>query len=160
MRLNLGGGDQKIPGYTNVDLCGSADVRHDLRERLPFEENSCEHLLAIHVIESFNRWEMDDILRDWYRVLMPESCIDIEFTVLSDTINMYLNPNPTLKQRGHWGLYGRQDIPIDPIVLHHYVYEIDELEALLKRVGFTNISFTREGINHVPERDCRVKAYK
>jgi len=160
MNLNIGGGSQKIGGYINVDLCPEADVKHDLRNPLPFEDNSVEDILAIHVIESFYQWEFPKILADWYRVLQKGAGILIEFTVLTDTINMYRNEDSTLKQRGHWGLYGRQDIEIDPIVLHHYVYEIDELENLLKKVGFSDISFSREDINHVPERDCRVRAFK
>ena len=153
-KLNVGGGQQKIEGFTNIDLCAEADVRHDLRKPLPFEDNSVDEIIAIHVIESFNQWEIRDILKDWARVL--KGVLTIEFTVLTNTIELYQSESEDDKLSGHWGLYGRQDIPIDPIVLHHYVYEIDELENILKECGFSDICFTRENVQHNPKRDIRV----
>lgn len=157
MKLNLGSGKQVIEGFIGVDLCPEAELHHDLKEPLPFDDNSVEEILAIHVIESFYQWEFPAILADWYRVLKPKGKITIEFTSLTDTINMYLGSD---KQHGHWGLYGRQDIPVDPIVLHHYVYEKDELKQLMEKVGFVDIEFSNENMNHVNGRDWRLYAYK
>ena len=157
MKLNLGSGKQVIEGFIGVDLCPEAELHHDLKEPLPFDDNSIEEILAIHLIESFYAWEFPAILKDWYRVLQPEGKITIEFTSLTDTIKMYLGDD---KQHGHWGLYGRQDIPVDPIVLHHYVYEKDELKELMEKVGFVDIEFSNENMNHVNGRDWRVYAYK
>ena len=81
--------------------------------------------------------------------------LTIEFTVLSDTIRLYQSGSEEDKISGHWGLYGRQDIPVDPIVLHHYVYEVDELEEILNECGFQEITFTRENVQHNPKRDMR-----
>ena len=156
-KLNLGCGSQKMGGYINVDLCEGADLIHDLRNPLPYEDNSVEEITLTHLIESFYAWEFPAILKDWYRVLQPEGKITIEFTSLTDTIKMYLGDD---KQHGHWGLYGRQDIPVDPIVLHHYVYEKDELKELMEKVGFVDIEFSNENMNHVNGRDWRVYAYK
>ena len=157
MRLNLGCGSQKIDNFIGVDLCTEADLHHDLKQPLPFEDNSIEEILAIHVIESFYQWEFPAVLKDWYRVLQSGGKITIEFTSLTDTINMYLGND---KQHGHWGLYGRQDVPIDPIVLHHYVYEKDELKELMEKTGFCDIEFSNKDMNHVNNRDWRMYAYK
>jgi predicted SAM-dependent methyltransferase len=157
MRLNLGCGNQKIDGFVGVDLCPEAELHHDLRKPLPFEDNSIEEILAIHVVESFYRWEFPSILTDWYRVLKVGGKITIEFTSLTDTINLYLGDD---KQHGHWGLFGNQEEPIDPIVLHHYVYEKDELKELMEKTGFYDIKFSNEDINHVNNRDWRLVAIK
>ena len=157
MRLNLGCGSQKIDGFIGVDLCPEAELHHDLRNPLPFEDNSIEEILAIHLIESFYQWEFPAVLKDWYRVLQQGGKITIEFTSLTDTIKMYLGDD---KQHGHWGLYGRQDVPIDPIVLHHYVYEKDELKELAEKTGFCDIEFSSKDMNHVNGRDWRMYAYK
>lgn len=150
--LNLGGGSLPIEGFLNVDLCEGADIRHDLRERLPFNDGEVEEIIATHVIESFYAWEFPAILADWHRVLKKDGKITIEFTSLRHTVNMYLEGDI----HGRWGLYGNQAEEVDPIVLHHYVYEIKELEDLLIQAGFKNISFYREGIVHMPGRDWRV----
>lgn len=156
-KLNLGCGSQKIDGFIGVDLCPEAELHHDLRNPLPFEDNSIEEILAIHLIESFYQWEFPAVLKDWYRVLQQGGKITIEFTSLTDTIKMYLGDD---KQHGHWGLYGRQDVPIDPIVLHHYVYEKDELKELAEKTGFCDIEFSSKDMNHVNGRDWRMYAYK
>jgi len=79
MKLNLGCGKQKLEGYIGVDVCPEAELNHDLRNPLPFEDNSVEEILAIHLIESFYQWEFPPVLKDWYRVLQPNGKITIEF---------------------------------------------------------------------------------
>lgn len=152
MKLLLGGGSQRVEGFTNVDLCEGADVKHDLRNPLPFEE--AEEILAIHVIESFYRWELPAILKDWRRVLRGK--LTIEFTDLDDTIRLYLSDNSEERRSGKWGLYGNQESPVDPIVLHKYDYTRDELGELLTDAGFKIIEFTRQNVQHNPKRDWRV----
>jgi len=156
MKLNLGGGDLRIDGFINVDLCEGADVKHDLRLPLPYQDESVDEIVAVHVIESFYKWEFVDVLSDWYRVLKDGGKMTIEFTDLSETIKMYQQGDI----HGRWGLHGNQDVAIDPIVLHHYVYEKSELEQLLKDVGFKDIQFTQQGIMHMPIRDWRVVCYR
>jgi predicted SAM-dependent methyltransferase len=154
MKLNLGCGNQKIEGFTGIDLCEEADLKHDLRKPLPFPDKSVDEIMAIHLIESFNQWEFPEILKDWRRVLKGK--MTIEFTDLKLAAGMYLNGEGEEKKWGHWGLYGNQENPVDPIVLHHYVYEKEELEKLLIEAGFKNINFTKENIQHIPKRDWRV----
>lgn len=152
MKLNLGGGSLKISGFLNLDLCESADVKFDLYNTLPYPDGSVEEIVAIHVIESFYKWEFPKILKDWKRVLMPGGKLTIEFTELSAAIALYLKGSIY----GMWGLYGNQDKEIPHCVTHHYVYEKEELKNLLSACGFKNINFIKEGITHVPERDWRV----
>jgi predicted SAM-dependent methyltransferase len=155
LKLNLGCGIQKISDFVNIDLHEGADLQYDLRFGLPYDDKSVDEIMAIHVIESFYAWEFPDIIKGWYRVLKDNGKLTIEFTSLSDTISMYLSGN----RYGAWGLYGDQSKPVDPIVVHHYVYEKDELESILTNVGFKNIIFTLEGVQHVPVRDWRAICY-
>lgn len=153
MRLNLGSGATKIPGFVNVDLCHGSDIQHDLREPLPFKDGSIDEIKATHVIESFYQWELKDILKDWKRVL--NGTITIEFTDLNDTIKLYLNG----EIHGLWGLYGRQDEPIDPIVTHKYVWTKENLINLLEECGFKDIQLNKNNIKHHPVRDWVVTCH-
>lgn len=159
-KLNLGGGSLRFEGFINVDLSPQADLKHDLRNPLPFEANSVDEIIAIHVIESFYQWEFPDILKDWVRVLKPGGKMSIEFTDLDDTIALYLSDNESNKQSGRWGLYGNQSRPVDPIVLHHYVWRLPEMEAMLRSLKVTSIEPTREGIYHSNVRDWRLIVIK
>lgn len=71
LRLNLGAGDTKIPGYTSVDLYDEkADVQADIAE-LPFEDDSVEHIVAYQVIEHVPYNKSQAVFDEIYRVLMP-----------------------------------------------------------------------------------------
>src|ERR1700742_475547 len=73
LRLNLGCGDKILPGYVNVDVAPSRrgqqpDVLCDLLELGPFQSNSVDEALAVHVVERFWRWEFVDVLTERKRV--------------------------------------------------------------------------------------------
>ena len=157
MRINWGGGQKKIEGFINVDLCSEADVIHDLKDSLPIKDGSVEEIMAIHVIESFYKPDFLRIIKDWKRVLNGK--MTIEFTDLDSTVNLYLSKNEDEYRMGKWGLYGNQDVPCDPIAYHHYVYTVEELRGILESEGFTKIEFTKENIQHEPKRDFRVICY-
>ena len=75
-KLNLGCGDKILPGYINVDVAEARlgkkpDVLCDLRKLTPFEDQSVDEILSVHVVEHFWRWEVVDILKEWVRVLKP-----------------------------------------------------------------------------------------
>jgi predicted SAM-dependent methyltransferase len=154
MRINLGSGENKKEGYINIDLCDNADLKHDLRTPLPFKDKEVEEIMAIHVIESFYRWQFLDILKDWRRVLKGK--MTIEFTDLDLAIDMYVNGNDQTRMYGKWGLYGNQEIKCAPIAYHHYVWTRNELEKELLKAGFKNIVFTKDNIQHIARRDWRV----
>lgn len=69
LRLNLGAGFQPYTGYLSVDTHPYADVRHDLRDPLPFADESVDEIFASHVLEHFPLWQIQEILVDWNRVL-------------------------------------------------------------------------------------------
>lgn len=154
MKLNLGCGDHKIPGFINVDMCMGADLLHDLRRPLPFEDKSVEEIMAIHVIESFYKWEFLEVIKDWARVLNGK--MTIEFTDLDTCCKMYLSDNEDDKKYGKWGFYGDQDKKCDPIVYHKYDYTISELVGILENAGFKDINITKEGVLHNAKRDSRI----
>jgi len=153
-KLNIGGGQTKIKDFINIDLCDEADIKHDLREPLPFGDGEVEEIMAVHVIESFYKWEFLEVIKDWARVLKGK--LTIEFTDLDTCCKMYLSDNEDDKKYGKWGFYGDQDKICDPIVYHKYDYTIKELEEILKDVGFTVEEITKEGVLHNKKRDSRI----
>ena len=68
-RLNLGCGDKKREGYTNVDLCGDPDLTCDLNVfPWPFADNSVDEVFSEHFLEHVmdyekTVWEMHRILK-------------------------------------------------------------------------------------------------
>ena len=72
LKLHLGSGPNRKSGWVNIDLHQEADLTLDLREPLPFRDNSCAIVYSEHVLEHFEYPEpVMSMLRDWLRVLAP-----------------------------------------------------------------------------------------
>ncbi len=56
LKLNLGCGEKRIPGYINVDKFGNPDIKHDLEcFPWPWETDSVSEVLLIHVLEHLGK---------------------------------------------------------------------------------------------------------
>jgi hypothetical protein len=74
LKLNLGCGPKNwhMKGYTNVDLVDpDADINCDARDLSRFKDGSCSEVVASHLVEHFNPYELPKIFAEWYRVLKP-----------------------------------------------------------------------------------------
>ncbi len=83
VRLNLGCGDKILQGYTNVDVSPSRGGRHpdvicDIRFLEGFNSDCADEVMAIHVIEHIERWEVVDVLKRWRDVLRPGGKLVLE----------------------------------------------------------------------------------
>jgi predicted SAM-dependent methyltransferase len=56
IKLNLGSGSNRMQDdFVNVDLHVAADLQHDLREPLPYDDGTVDEIYSCHVIEHFTR---------------------------------------------------------------------------------------------------------
>jgi predicted SAM-dependent methyltransferase len=108
IKLNLGSGVSKLPGYTSIDKYSSAaDESWDVR-LIPLDDGTVSEILAVHMVESFYRFELPDVLREWIPVLEPNGKLVVEGTDLTATMQMAQSENSQTRQWGEWGLYGNQ----------------------------------------------------
>ena len=82
MKLHLGCGKRPMEGYINVDLDERKNVDYQYVKSdvssLPFDSDSCDEILAIHVIEHIWLWDLKATLEEWCRVLKPGGKVIIE----------------------------------------------------------------------------------
>jgi len=80
IKLNLGCGETRFPGYLNVDKFGTPDVKHDLESfPWPWEANSVSKIALVHVLEHLGK-ETEiyfGIFKEMYRVCKHGSEIRI-----------------------------------------------------------------------------------
>jgi len=70
IQLNLGCGYKIEKGFINIDIrdCGQ-EILWDVREGIPFPDNSVDIVWSQHVMEHFTNDEAKDLLLEIYRVL-------------------------------------------------------------------------------------------
>lgn len=80
MRLNIGCGNNVLPGYVNIDLyvTGPEIVNLDA-SALPYPDGSASVVLADDVLEHFPRLKWKAAVAEWVRVLAPGGAITIRF---------------------------------------------------------------------------------
>ncbi len=165
LRLNLGSGDHPKPDWVNVDLFAPvADLRLDLREPLPFPDQSvacihCEHFFE-H-LEYPNVWdsmgkelelpglrsEALNLLRECHRVLVPGGRLDVIVPDAGRKLLQYAKlhegglPVPETWFRPKWAT-----TPMHGINYmfrqgreHKYAYDEETLIAIVAAVGFIDV---------------------
>lgn len=145
MKLYLGCGLDKRPGYVNVDIRESVkpDVVWDLEKfPYPFGDESAEEILAIDIIEHLSFHKVEQAIREIWRILKKGGrlhirCPDLEILFKK----VVLNPNADFKEMSFW-IYGAQDYPEN---FHKSGFTKRTLRELLEKVGFKIESIGDDG---------------
>lgn len=127
IKLNLGGGFQKIPGYINLDRKLGSEVYP-----LPYTDGSVDEVRASHILEHFSHREVPAVLAEWVRALKPGGMLKIAVPDLA-WIARHLN---------------RADLPLEGYLMggqtdendyHKSVFTEPRLRTLLTEAGLTDI---------------------
>jgi ubiquinone/menaquinone biosynthesis C-methylase UbiE len=151
MKLNLGCGSKKIPGFIGVDI-KSADVVADIR-KLPFDDDSADEIMAIHVCEHLPVREILSVIREWRRVLKPGGVMALELPCLDKVLEHFAKGSP--ENFTLWALYGDPSTHKDGFPAYHkWAWSREQFSFMLHGAGMKEI---REETPHyhVPSRDMR-----
>ncbi len=66
LRLNIGAGDVELPGFTPIDRNRGQEAYP-----LPYADGSVEEIYASHILEHFPAGNVENVLKEWARVLKP-----------------------------------------------------------------------------------------
>jgi predicted SAM-dependent methyltransferase len=155
LKLNLGSGSSQLEGWVNIDL-SPAELALRVSWGLPFGDNSVSYIYMSHVLEHlYYEDEALAVLRDIFRLLTPggvvrfvvpdiERCIrayvenDLEFF---ETRKKYWPQVAGFETRlEHFLEYAGAGIRPNNFWGHKYGYDLETLQSLLQKAGFTNIS--------------------
>jgi len=164
MKLNIGAGHRRIPGYTGIDAVErpGADIIATA-DKIPLGDGCCDEILAVHLLEHMFPWEAPRALAEWHRLLQPGGLLVLELpnllkcceNVLANRVDFGKHPD----QLGMWGLFGDNRTE-DPFMMHRWAYSPATLTALLQACGFVKV---REEVTHFhpagrANRDMRLTA--
>ena len=163
MRLNLGCGRMVLDGWFNVDVVANAkaprppEMLCDNRN-VPLSAACADEVMAIHVLEHFYRWEVEDVLTEWVRLLAPGGRLILEMPDLELACRNVLAGSTD--QMGMWPLYGDPSHR-DPYMCHRWAWTYSTLEPILLHVGLSDVRRAAPLYHKArKDRDMRVEARK
>ncbi len=152
VKLHIGCGQNYFEGWINIDNnsdnnIAKLDLNFDLRNPLPFNDNSVDFIYNEHFLEHLNVEEGLRALQDFLRVLKPGGVMRIAMPDLQKIIQVYLDDN--WKERCGKSLtkYGLGFVQTKAELLninfrawgHKWLYDWEELERRLKEAGARHI---------------------
>ncbi len=152
MKLEIGCGDRPREGFTNLDFreLPGVDIVDDATKLTKIEDNSCEEIRAVQVLEHFSHLETLNILKVWFSKLKEGGILHIEVPDMRKHCEMYMNGQ--IKEP--WAFvcwYGGQDYEGN---YHKAGFSVPYLTALMKAVGCTEIENLMEGKDNM---NCEIK---
>jgi len=139
MKLNIGSGETKIPGYINIDIEESTkpDVVCDFRKtNLPFEDSTADKVTMLHCIEHIEYFHWHDILFEIHRVMKLGAKLILAYPEFERCVENFLENKWGMKDFWRATLYGRQLYPGD----YHVTPVITgDLMNILSAMGFDHM---------------------
>jgi predicted SAM-dependent methyltransferase len=124
--LHIDGGD-----YDHLDYKDITDLSY-------LGDNSVDLIYASHVIEYFNRSEVESLLKEWRRVLKSDGILRLAVPNFQAICKLYNEGE--FKLNSFLGpLYGQMSMG-DETIYHKTVYDFDSLKETLLSCGFSKIS--------------------
>jgi Methyltransferase domain len=78
LKIDIGCGAAKRPGFIGVDVMGEPDVLCDISsERLPFEDLSADHIFSAHCLEHIAHSSLYHVFKEITRIAANDALIEI-----------------------------------------------------------------------------------
>ena len=160
LRLHLGSGAHRIPGWVNIDLVGmQPDLHWDLTHKLPFADGSADAVFLEHVLEHFPLATVIEMLEEGRRVVAPGGILRAGVPDFGRYAESYAGDRVFLERERP----GRPTplLAMAEVALghgHRSVWDAETLEAALEEVGLVEVSrrnFGDSGIEPAPDRPER-----
>jgi predicted SAM-dependent methyltransferase len=143
-RLHIASGQNRISGWINVDAAPGADVKLDLRRRLPLASESAALIFSEHFLDHLEFPNVAlRVLRDWHRLLEPRGRLRLVVHDAELLARAYLERDAEFFRVAAFG-----DKP--PFIeavnnlyrfngTHQFIYDFEMIEKLLLEAGFQRV---------------------
>jgi SAM-dependent methyltransferase len=136
MKLHLGCGPKRLPGYTHVDMSPEVqpDVVANADDLRMFQDASVDLVYASHLLEHFLLSRVDVVLAEWRRVLKPAGLLRVAVPDM-DSMCRAITKGASLRFfRG--AIWGGQDHLLN---IHYSGWTSELLTAKLHQSGFCQV---------------------
>ena len=135
-RLHLGCGKRHIPGYHHIDILEfpHVDTIGPVEWLGHIRSDCAETIYACHVLEHFGRYEVFDVVSEWFRVLRPGGILRVAVPDFEAAARYHVAHGDIRDVLGL--LMGGQTTAFD---YHRVIFDQTSLGELLEDVGFRHI---------------------
>jgi autotransporter strand-loop-strand O-heptosyltransferase len=141
IKLDIGSGEysRKREGYTTVDKYYPSDLQMDAMD-LGFKNRSVEEIYSSHLLEHFNKFDVELALKEWYRVLSANGKIEINVPNLEWCLKNWLDMKEDNPDKWRLPLDFIFGMSIGEGQNHKTGFTKSRLRYLLEKTGFENIT--------------------
>ena len=146
IKLHLGCGTKRLPGFIHVDLRPNVqpDIVADISNLSMFEDNSVDLLYFCHGLEHISPYKVLSTLKEWQRVLKPGGVLRLSMPDFETLAKIYVNHNVPLELIVA-AIHGGQDYPENT---HYWSWDFQSLSKILQKAGFINVRrYNAEEVN-------------
>ncbi|MEX2658108.1 MAG: methyltransferase domain-containing protein [Acidimicrobiales bacterium] len=143
LRLNVGAGDDRRPGYLSIDLRTEVSDVVASVEALPFPDRCVAEVLAMDILEHVPVFRTQELLAEWHRVLLPDGVLRCRVPNLDALASLLLGGHDVAEvienvYGGHrWGPDGAFDA-------HHHGFTPATFQESLALAGFVVVDLDHE----------------
>jgi len=145
--LDIGGGDRHgSGGWTTVDLVTGCDLYWDLRDGLPFADNSVARVYSSHLFEHLEFRDGQALMSECLRALRPGGSFSICVPNAAMYIRSYTDGSPLPDDYFGWRAAFNTTTPIDAVNYiaymdghHKYMFDRENLVRRLELAGLADV---------------------
>ena len=147
IKLDLGGGHRKgTNGWITVDTARECDLYWDLRDGVPFDDNSVDAVYSSHLFEHLTFDEGQALMAEAKRVLKPGGIFSVVVPNARLYIEGYLGQREIPSEFYGWAPAFNNTTAIDAVNYvaymageHKYLFDQENLLFRLELAGFTDV---------------------
>lgn len=167
-KLNIGCGNVRFHGWINIDIeqnYKTVDLVCDARQKLPFNDNSCDLIYNEHFLEHLTLEEGLFFLKECHRILKPEGILRIAMPSLEYVVQKYMSDDWRNQEWLNYPEYQFIKTRAEMLNIamrwwgHQWLYDTEELHRRLTESGYINIQKFAWGKSNTPDlrnRETRV----
>ena len=138
MKVHIGCDNKYFPGWYHIDGSNYKHIKHHDIINLPFEKNSIDIIYASHVLEYFDREEVNTVLNKWYYYLKENGILRLSVPNFEMYVKLYIDKKISL-DNCLGPLYGKWKMNNNNIIYHKTTYDYISLKNVLEKNNFKNI---------------------
>ena len=161
VKLHLGCGERYLPGYIHIDInkFDHVDFISSVDDLNMYENETVDEIYASHLLEYFDKYESQDVLAEWKRVLKKNGKLRLAVPNFSKLVDVYKSTNEISNVIGP--IIGRWEINQSEKIYHKQIFDFESLKFQLEEAGFKEIKYWdwKEFILNYPNYDDHSQAY-